>query len=377
MLAVLLATDLLSIEAWDQVHGRWVLVSALLVGGLAVLADDRPVRAALAAAGVLTAGSVGLWLTGYLATAAVGTLTAAECGATAVLIVAVLRRRSPRSAAAPIGALLFGVAVAQSLRLPYALTFPVVWWYSLAQIVVFVVVSVLVGVYLRHRDQAQVRAAQQADLAARQRERLVLARELHDVVAHQVGAMVVQAQAAQAVLADDPGAGRRALPTIETAGREALDAMRRLVTTMRDVEASGTGHSGPPTQTADLLADLRAAVAAPPDDGPPVRLTTDLAEPVPAEIAGSVLRVVREATANARRHAAEPHGIEVSVRAGDGVLRVHVADDGTGRRPRPIDEGYGLVGVRERVELLGGSFSAGHDADVGGWQVTAEIPLHG
>jgi signal transduction histidine kinase len=198
-----------------------------------------------------------------------------------------------------------------------------------------------------------------------------LARELHDVVAHHVGGMVVQAQAAQAVAGTDPGAAARVLPILEGAGTDALSAMRRMVAALRDSDPDG---GAPLTQTADLNADLRA-VTATPAGGTPVRLAVALVEPVPAEVATSVLRLVQESVTNARRHAAGAREIDVTVRAEGGIARVLVRDDGRpGRAPKTYGGGYGLVGMRERVQLLGGRFSAGR-APAGGWQVAAEVPL--
>jgi signal transduction histidine kinase len=145
--------------------------------------------------------------------------------------------------------------------------------------------------------------------------------------------------------------------------------------TLRDSDADDAGCPAPLTHTADLVADLRAVTAVPPGGGTPVRLVVELAEPVPAEIATSVLRLVQESMTNARRHATDAREIMVSVRASDGSVRVEVLDDGrVPGGPRSMGGGYGLVGMRERVQLLGGQFSAGR-AVHGGWQVAAEVPL--
>jgi signal transduction histidine kinase len=99
---------------------------------------------------------------------------------------------------------------------------------------------------------------------------------------------------------------------------------------------------------------------------------------VPPELAQSVIRLVQESLTNARKHAAGVSRIDVDVRTGDGVVRVRVADDGTSQHTSPVggSGGFGLVGMRERVELLGGSFNAGPTGG-SGWTVVAELPLGG
>ncbi|KUL25316.1 hypothetical protein ADL15_41080 [Actinoplanes awajinensis subsp. mycoplanecinus] len=231
LLATLLAWDLLSIPG--AVPGlTWMLVGALVTCGFALVADDRPARAAVGAAVVLVVAAAVLSSAGFR----VGPLTSAEYAAVAILIVAVVRRLDPRTAAAPAGVLLLGVVLAHLLRTRELAAWPKLWWYDTAEAAVLVLVAAAFGGYLRHRDREQARATARAEAAARQRERLLLARELHDVVAHHVGALVSHAQAARAAGAGDPGAGRRAMPVLETTGRQALDAMRRLVTTLRDAD---------------------------------------------------------------------------------------------------------------------------------------------
>ncbi|KUL25318.1 sensor histidine kinase [Actinoplanes awajinensis] len=242
---------------------------------------------------------------------------------------------------------------------------PSLW--DVAGILIFSVTPVALGLFLRSRSAAAARASRAAVAAARRQERVELARELHDVVAHHIGGIVVQAQAAQVV----PGtaAPDRLLPLAERAGTDALAAMRQLVTVLHDGEPGGA-----PAPTMDLNADLRAVATAAPG-GSPVRLTIEETEPIPAAVGTSVLRLVQESVTNARRHAAGAREIAVTVRAADGLVRVTVRDDGRpGAQPQRYGGGFGLVGMRERVQLLGGRFTAGREPD-GGWQVTADLPL--
>jgi signal transduction histidine kinase len=109
--------------------------------------------------------------------------------------------------------------------------------------------------------------------------------------------------------------------------------------------------------------------------GLPVRLSFELEDAVPQELARSVLRLVQESLTNTQKHAASVSSVDVALSSSDGVLRLAVDDDGTASGvPVGGSGGYGLVGMRERVELLGGTFSAGR-REPAGWTVRAELPL--
>jgi signal transduction histidine kinase len=208
--------------------------------------------------------------------------------------------------------------------------------------------------------------------SAQQEERIALARELHDVVAHHVTGIVVQAQAALTVADSDPLAAHRLLPGIARSGSDALSAMRRLVGTLRD-EGSRVGSAD--VATTDLDADVRAVVQQARDVGTPVELTIDLPKPVPPEVARSILRLVQESLTNVQKHARDATEVAVELSTSDQHVRLRVHDDGAGLPVEPVggSGGYGLIGMRERVELLGGLFSAG-PTGVRGWQVLAELP---
>lgn len=222
---------------------------------------------------------------------------------------------------------------------------------------------VLAGLYLRWLDLRQYENTK----IVRHEERIAIARELHDMVAHHVTGIVVQAQAARLVAEERPAMAARALETIEQAGGEALGAMRRLVGTLRD--DSGEIEMRP-IATID---DLRQ-IAAPPARGEvPVRLEIDRgATRLPAEVLASVHRIAREAVTNARRHAAGATAIDVDVRCRDGMVVLEVCNDGAaaGRS----SGGFGLTGMAERAASLGGRFHAG-PLPTGGWRVAAELPL--
>ena len=222
---------------------------------------------------------------------------------------------------------------------------------------------VLAGVYLRWLDQRQDRNA----LAARQEERINIARELHDMVAHHVTGIVVQAQAARLVADGRPEIAGRALEAIERSGAEALGAMRRMVGTLRDESAALELR---PMATIDEL----RSIAAPPVRGElPVRLAVDEQTPnLPAEVLASVHRIAREAVTNARRHSAGATAIHVDVRCRNGLVLLQVRNDGA-----PVyrsNNGFGLTGMAERAAALGGRFHAG-PLPTGGWRVAAELPV--
>ncbi|MGW5672196.1 sensor histidine kinase, partial [Micromonospora sp. NPDC003776] len=232
------------------------------------------------------------------------------------------------------------------------------WWNALAWLV-----AVGIGAGLRMADARRRAAAERV----RRDERLELARELHDVVAHHITGIVVQAQAAQLVGGRRPERARESLAGIETAGSDALAAMRRLVGILRD-----SADAAPASAGAERLADLVTRFAR---HGVAVRLRVPDHDPGwPPEVTTTVYRVVREALTNVARHApgAETVAVTVTVEAGTAV--VEVVDDAPPTPARhPRRRGYGLVGMRERVEALGGTLAAGPRPS-GGWSVTAVLP---
>jgi signal transduction histidine kinase len=208
-----------------------------------------------------------------------------------------------------------------------------------------------------HRDEAVQRAA--AD------ERVRIARDLHDVVAHHVSVIVVQAEAAQEVLASQPEQAGAAMATVAATARSALTELRR---TMGVLRSDATTAPQPDLAALDELADTvrRAGLA----------VTLRRTEPVPPVdpvIGLTTYRVVQEALTNVLRHAPGATSAEVDVAVDDHALVVTVSDDGppvTTSAPA----GLGLVGMRERVGVLGGSLDAGPCAG-GGFRVRARLPL--
>ena len=210
-------------------------------------------------------------------------------------------------------------------------------------------------------------AAAENTMAAILEERTRIARELHDVVAHSVSMMVVQAGAAELVVEDDPVFARTALATIRSTGADALAEMRRLVAMLRDSEASGAlapqpGIDALPTLITDASrSGLDASLVV---EGQQRRL------PVGLDLAA--YRIVQEALTNVRRHAAASH-VDVLLRYGDDDVQIEVRDDGTGTTASGAS-GHGLIGMRERAELYGGRFET-DSASGQGFTVRAVLPV--
>lgn len=219
------------------------------------------------------------------------------------------------------------------------------------------------GLYLRSIDRGRAVAAR----LVRQDERNAIARELHDLVAHHVTGIVLQAQAATLVADTRPELAQEALVAIEQAGSDALRSMRAMVGTLR---ADGADAPIAPTATLDDLRHL-----ADPTRPGQVPVQVHLSGPVdalPASTLASLHRIALEGVTNARRHAIGARAIDVTVRGAADAVTIAVVDDGAAPAPR-AGQGYGLVGIAERVAALGGRSSAGPGPH-GGWVVEATIP---
>ncbi len=206
-------------------------------------------------------------------------------------------------------------------------------------------------------------AAERAVAAERRR----IARELHDVVAHSVSVMTVQAGAVRRLLRPDQERERQALEVVETTGREALAEMRRLVGLLREQGAMPDLAPQPSMRTVHvLLATVREA-------GLPVELAVEGEEQeLPAGIDLSAYRVIQEALTNALRYAG-PARAWVTVRWKASELELEIANDGRSE-PGGDGGGHGLAGMRERTALVGGTIESGPRPG-GGFVVTAHLPL--
>ncbi|WP_329068596.1 sensor histidine kinase [Streptomyces sp. NBC_01429] len=231
---------------------------------------------------------------------------------------------------------------------------------------------------LRERGDAQRRLAEQETISEGERarrtlleERTRIARELHDVVAHHMSVITVQADSAAYRIDGLPDAAREEFATIAASARESLTEMRRLLAVLRSDGADGERTPQPGLGRVQQLveATLRAGVPA------ELSLPADLG-PVPPAVDLSAYRIVQEALANVVRHAAGAR-TRVSVLAHDGWLTVLVVNDAAVGRSSLLETsgtGHGLVGMRERVRLTGGTLDTGPLPD-GGFRVAARLPL--
>lgn len=232
---------------------------------------------------------------------------------------------------------------------------------------------------LREERRAQLRrerAAEAHRIVTEERTRI--ARELHDVVAHRVSLMTVQAGAAKAVAAEDPDAALRAMGAVEEAGRQALDELRHLLGVLRpETEPDGLGPQPGLADLPVLIDEIRAA-------GPDVSVAMDVVpDELPARVDLSAYRIVQEALTNVLKHAGPEAHAEVRVGADGSGIVIDVLDDGpradvgaAGETAGGSTSGHGIVGMRERALLLGGTLDAGPRRR-GGFRVIAHLPTGG
>ena len=215
-----------------------------------------------------------------------------------------------------------------------------------------------------NRELEQQRELQAEAAVAVERGRI--ARELHDVIAHNVSMIVVQAGAAARVLEGAQPHVREALEAIETTGRDTVDEMRRLLGVLREDEDGALLAPQPG------LADLERLVANVREAGLPVEVRVEgTAAPLPPALDLTAYRIAQEALTNALKHAGSARA-ELTLRYGPAAVEIEVRDDGAGNGAGG-GTGHGLVGMRERVALWGGRLEAGRAGD--GWRVRAWLPI--
>ncbi|WBB68986.1 histidine kinase [Micromonospora sp. WMMD812] len=287
-----------------------------------------------------------------------------------------------------------GVVLA-SLQVPG----PGPWWGSAIYFGLVTGAVWLVGLNVRTRRLYVLSLEERAATLEREREaearaavaseRTRIARELHDVVAHSMAVMIVQADGARFTLDRDPETARAAVKVVADTGRQALEEMRRLVGVLRETsqpepaapaEAGGTdgaGVSADPEHRRLALAELPTLLDRFRAAGLRVRHTVTGEPPaLPPGLELTVYRVAQEALTNALKHGGVGAGVELTLEHTADAVVVRVVDDGRGRpvvSPAPSG-GHGLVGMRERVGVYDGTLTAGARL-AGGWQVEARLPL--
>lgn len=222
------------------------------------------------------------------------------------------------------------------------------------------------------RSQEQQLTKQAIDL-----ERVRIARELHDGIAHHITGVGIHAAAARRSLEKNPDRARESLKTIESSTRETVDELRALVYTLRDTNDEGTAGGG--AKGNPSLGDLPELIESSRRLGQSVEFTT-IGQPRPLTpiTEMSIYRVAQESLTNCRRYAGTHTEVAVRLRYGAAALEVEISDSGADSTAPPQDEkpagiGLGIVGMRERMTALGGSLDAGPKSR-GGWLVRARIP---
>jgi signal transduction histidine kinase len=328
-----------------------VLVAALGIIGPLLWRRTHPLRAVVVAFGTLTvvdlvriaAGSEG------------GLLT--STAAALVLAYSLFRWGAGREAAVGLGVIVVWLVVT-NVADPTSLA-DAVGAYG------FFLFSAALGAAIRYHARARVRDIDEA----KTREREQIARELHDTVAHHVSGIAIQAQAGRAIAAAYPERAVEALVTIETAATQTLVEMRTIVGVLR---ASQDAELAPQPGVADLEQLTNGLDARPHVQ---VTLSGELTDLSPA-VGAAIYRLAQESITNARRHARLATRVTVVVVGNAAGVRLTVDDDGAPSTADGGAAGYGVVGMRERTTLLGGSFHAGPTADRG-WRVQATLPRTG
>jgi signal transduction histidine kinase len=251
-------------------------------------------------------------------------------------------------------------------------------WRALISYAVTIGAIWLCGLYISTRRKYTLSLEERAERLERERdaqaevaaaaERARIARELHDVIAHSISVMVVQADGAAYTVGSDAARARRAMEAIGGTGRQALMEMRRMLGVLRESDGAATLAPQPGVeQLSDLVEQIRAA-------GLPVELAVDgdrLSLPVGQELA--IYRIVQEALTNVMKHAGPVATARVALHYGDRAVEVRIRDDGRGATFTD-GRGHGLVGMRERAAVYGGDVSA-EPVPGGGFEVVAWLPV--
>jgi signal transduction histidine kinase len=237
--------------------------------------------------------------------------------------------------------------------------------------VVTTVIAWLIGQSIRQNRVHAAALRTQAEATAVTAERLRIARELHDMVAHSIGVIAIQAGTGSRVIGTQPAEARNALSAIEATSREALAGLRQTLGAPRPA-GPGTGRHPAPPDPAPGLASIGQLTASARDAGVRVDVRWGGQQHLlPADIDQSAFRIIQEAITNVVRHAGTSH-CQVIISQQDDELTIDVVDDGHGGTVEAT--GYGITGMRERAHLLHGQLTAGPRPE-GGFRVTARLPL--
>jgi len=366
--AALAIGDVASIDLKPDERSTDLLAYALVAAGSLSLYWNR--RAPIAVLGFVAAVLVVFWTRDYgsfVAILGVSPLYAVAAHAA--------NRRAAWTALAAATAVMFGAARLSILDTPEGFDY-----LNAAAMTIYMAAAIAAGVAVRVYMDTQRRADEaEADRAAATAravasERVRIAREMHDVVAHGMSVIAVQAAAAQEIAHKDPDKTVEVLSNIETVGRESLSEMRRMLGVLREGEDDGSTLRPQPT-----LRDVGAAITQSIEAGLATRLVIDGEErdlPPGVELAG--FRIVQESLTNVRKHAGHAASATVRLEYDADTITIDVTDDGRSdfstSSAADSKEGNGLIGMRERVEIYGGKFRAGPRRG-GGYGVHAVLPF--
>ena len=220
----------------------------------------------------------------------------------------------------------------------------------------------------RRAEEEEERARKEQERRQASEERLLIARELHDVLGHHLSLINVQAGVGLHLMDDNPEQARAALSAIKHASSEALRETRAVLAALNPRDESA------PRAPLPDLSDLDALVAEVTAAGLPVSVTVEgTPRPLPKEVERAAYRIIQEALTNVRRHAGPSASAGIFLGYGLSTITVRIADDGRGCVEPPSTEGNGIAGMRERAHALGGTVEAG-PRDEGGFEVRAELP---
>ncbi|MCC3761727.1 histidine kinase [Glycomyces sp. TRM65418] len=328
------------------------LLAVLAVLGPLLWRRTHPLVAVAVSCGTLTIVDLVRILTGTQGTMLNSTL------AVLILAYALFRWGSGREAASGLGVILLWLAILTTHGADPATPVEAAAGYA------FFLFAAALGAAIRYRAKIRIRDIDQA----KAREREQLARELHDTVAHHVSGITIQAQAGRAIAASHPEGAIEALAVIEDAATRTLGELRAIVGVLRASQDTGFAPQPGVAEVEQLATDGQT--------GPCVEVTLfgEFDDLSPA-VGAAIYRLAQESITNARRHARHATQVTVAVTGDADQVRLTIDDDGSaagGRAPA----GYGLVGMRERVSLLGGTFHAGPAAERG-WRVEAVLPRTG
>ena len=346
------------------------LAYALVVAGSVSLAWRR--RAPIAMLAIVTTVVATFWLRGHGASLTVLGLPALY----AVAAHAERRRQAWWALGLACASLLLAASVSMLDR-PDGFAY-----FSALSMIAFLAAAIAAGVVIRNRERIFVDTERRAAVAeadrvaeaerAVVRERSRIAREMHDVVAHGMSVIAVQAAAGQEIVHADPDRAAKVFASIETVGRESLTELRRMLGVLRDAADGDASLSPQPGIT-----DIAAAISESSATGVPTALAIDGRQrAVAAGIELAAFRIVQEALTNVRKHGGGSASAAVRISYGPDALVVEVTDDGHGAATAlaRTGAGHGLIGMRERVEIYGGELTAGPRRG-GGYTVRATLPI--